>query len=284
MESIPLSDKGKTNIPLPRIIMAFIGSACFVFFLIVVYNDFYNQPVIVLEAARAEVTQDGVATTFIIRNEGRAPGHQVRLTASADDRIMDYRVTYNDEETHLQNISSTSIVATMPRLSANAEVRVFASVNATEKDSLFRVSLTSDEYSTKYVYRVSEPVLEAETTLSISLVVAAIALTSAAISFLVSVRPDPFGTIKTDKGEYRASDTIKIHGRVKGARKGMPLLTRVVGPSGTLVRAEQIALSDDGAFEFHLPAAGAFMTVEGIYSVIANYRQAEKATRFKYVM
>ncbi|MGI0013438.1 MAG: hypothetical protein ACREBU_08375, partial [Nitrososphaera sp.] len=163
-----LSDIGEPRFTWWKLITTIIGSGSLVFFLTVVYNDFYNQPAIVVEAPRVEAVKDGVSTTFTVRNEGRAPANNLRLTISTTDKIVDHRVVSNDEEISLTQTSFTSIVGQIPRLTENAEVAVFAAVNATEKDSLFKITLTFDEGSTKYIYSISDPVLEAERALSLS--------------------------------------------------------------------------------------------------------------------
>ncbi|MGI0012633.1 MAG: hypothetical protein ACREBU_04205, partial [Nitrososphaera sp.] len=201
-----------------------IGSGSLVFFLTVVYNDFYNQPAIVVEAPRVEAAKDGVSTTFTVRNEGRAPANNLRLTISTTDKIIDHRLVSNDEEISLTQPSSMSIIGQIPRLTENAEVAVFATVNATEKDSLFKITLTFDAGSAKYIYSISDPVLEAERALSLSIIAAIFSGSIAIAGFLLSLRTTRFGTSETSKSEYRASETITILGKVKSSQEESVIL------------------------------------------------------------
>ncbi|MGH9876320.1 MAG: hypothetical protein ACRD5H_01670, partial [Nitrososphaerales archaeon] len=84
--------------------------------------------------------------------------------------------------------------------------------------------LTFDAGSAKYIYSISDPVLEAERALSLSIIAAIFSGSIAIAGFLLSLRTTCFGTLETSKSEYRASDKITILGKVKSSQEESVIL------------------------------------------------------------
>jgi predicted secreted protein with PEFG-CTERM motif len=88
-------------------------------------------------------------------------------------------------------------------------------------------------------------------------------------------------TVKTDKADYSAGDTIKISGNVGVTPTGQPLVLRVFNPNGAAYRFDQVNVAADGSYTYDLKVGGP-LGVSGAYKVSVSYNGVTKDSTFNF--
>ena len=85
-------------------------------------------------------------------------------------------------------------------------------------------------------------------------------------------------TVKTDKTNYAAGDQVKVTGNIgQTVSSGQPALIKVTGPTGNIVRLDQITPGADGSYTYTF-GAGGVMKQSGTYKVQISYGGADNAS------
>jgi predicted secreted protein with PEFG-CTERM motif len=91
-------------------------------------------------------------------------------------------------------------------------------------------------------------------------------------------------TVKTDKTDYAAQDTITISGKVGTVVAGQPVLIKVTNPNNAIYRFDQIpatGIAADGSYTYDLKVGGK-LGVTGKYTVEATYGGVTQTTTFNF--
>ncbi|HSF28154.1 MAG TPA: PEFG-CTERM sorting domain-containing protein [Nitrosopumilaceae archaeon] len=93
--------------------------------------------------------------------------------------------------------------------------------------------------------------------------------------------PDCFGreddaqlipvSVWTDKAVYNQPNMIQVGGHVKDPNPNFDLTLKVVGPTGNIVKVDQITVDDNGDFETTLSTASPLWTKSGVYTISVQY-------------
>ncbi len=78
-------------------------------------------------------------------------------------------------------------------------------------------------------------------------------------------------SVWTDKAVYNQPDTIQVGGHVRDPNPNVDVTLKVVGPSGNLVKVDQLMIDDNGDFETTLSTASPLWTKSGIYTISVQY-------------
>ena len=85
--------------------------------------------------------------------------------------------------------------------------------------------------------------------------------------------------IWTDKAVYDQKSTIVVGGHVRNPNPDMDVTLKVVGPTGNVVKVEQLTFDSNGDFETTLNTASPLWTQGGVYTITAQYGGASKTDR-----
>ena len=85
--------------------------------------------------------------------------------------------------------------------------------------------------------------------------------------------------IWTDKAAYDQKSTIVVSGHVRNPNLDMDVTLKVVGPTGNVVKVEQLTFDSNGDFETKLNTASPLWTQGGVYIITAQYGGASKTDR-----
>jgi predicted secreted protein with PEFG-CTERM motif len=78
-------------------------------------------------------------------------------------------------------------------------------------------------------------------------------------------------TVWTDKAMYNQPDTILVGGHVKDPNPNFDVTLKVVGPTGNIVKVDQLMVDDNGDFETTLNTSSQLWTQSGIYTIQVQY-------------
>jgi len=102
--------------------------------------------------------------------------------------------------------------------------------------------------------------------------VASVALVGAAYAQTTSL------TVSTDKTSYATGDTITVSGKVTTISEIRdPLVIKVTGPTGNIVKLDQFAVGLNGTYSYKFPAGG-LMNADGKYTAEVSYKGTTKQT------
>ena len=87
--------------------------------------------------------------------------------------------------------------------------------------------------------------------------------------------------IWTDKAVYDNQQMVMVNGHVRDPNPDMQVSVKVTGPTGNVVKAEQLTVDSNGDFEIMFTTASPLMTQSGVYTVSAQYGGASKAYEVK---
>jgi len=83
----------------------------------------------------------------------------------------------------------------------------------------------------------------------------------------------------TDKAVYDQQSTIVVSGHVRNPNPDMDVTMKVVGPTGNVVKVEQLTFDNNGDFETMLNTASPLWTQSGVYTITVQYGGASKTDR-----
>ena len=78
-------------------------------------------------------------------------------------------------------------------------------------------------------------------------------------------------SVWTDKAVYNQPDTIQVGGHVRDPNPNVDVALKVVGPTGNLVKVDQLMVDDNGDFETTLSTASPLWTKSGAYTISVQY-------------
>ena len=78
-------------------------------------------------------------------------------------------------------------------------------------------------------------------------------------------------SVWTDKAVYNQPGTIQVGGHVKDLRPNVDVTLKVVGPTGNIVKVDQIMVDDNGDFETTLDTSSPLWTKNGVYTISVQY-------------
>src|SRR5574341_1463268 len=78
-------------------------------------------------------------------------------------------------------------------------------------------------------------------------------------------------TVWTDKAVYNQPDTILVGGHVRDPNPNLDVTLKVTGPTGNIVKVDQITVDDNGDFETTLSTASPLWTKSGVYTISVQY-------------
>ena len=85
--------------------------------------------------------------------------------------------------------------------------------------------------------------------------------------------------IWTDKAVYDQKSTIVVSGHVRNPNPDMDVTMKVVGPTGNVVKVEQLTFDSNGDFETKINTASPLWSQGGVYTITAQYGGASKTDR-----
>ena len=85
--------------------------------------------------------------------------------------------------------------------------------------------------------------------------------------------------IWTDKVVYDHESMIMLSGHVRDPNPDMQVSIKVVGPTGNVVKVEQLTFDSNGDFETTLNTASPLWTQSGVYTITAQYGKASKSDK-----
>ena len=77
--------------------------------------------------------------------------------------------------------------------------------------------------------------------------------------------------IWTDKMVYDHQQMVMVSGHVKDPNPDMQVSVKITGPTGNVVKVEQITFDSNGDFETAFTTASPLMTQNGVYTIAAQY-------------
>jgi len=78
-------------------------------------------------------------------------------------------------------------------------------------------------------------------------------------------------SVWTDKAVYNQPSMIQVGGHVKNPNPNLDVTLKVVGPTGNIVKVDQIMVDDNGDFETTLSTASPLWTKSGVYTISVQY-------------
>src|SRR3990170_787647 len=78
-------------------------------------------------------------------------------------------------------------------------------------------------------------------------------------------------SVWTDKAVYNQPGTIQVGGHVKDFHPNMDVTLKVVGPTGNIVKVDQLMIDDNGDFETTLSTASPLWTKSGVYTISVQF-------------
>ena len=85
----------------------------------------------------------------------------------------------------------------------------------------------------------------------------------------------------TDKAVYDQKSTIVVSGHVRNPNPDMAVTMKVVGPTGNVVKVEQLTFDSNGDFETTLNTVSPLWTQSGVYTITAQYGGESRASEVK---
>ncbi|MGQ0637989.1 MAG: PEFG-CTERM sorting domain-containing protein, partial [Nitrososphaerota archaeon] len=85
--------------------------------------------------------------------------------------------------------------------------------------------------------------------------------------------------IWTDKTAYDQQSTIVVSGHVRNPNPDTDVTIKVIGPTGNVVKVEQLTVDSNGDFETTFNTASPLWTQSGVYTITAQYGGASKTDR-----
>ena len=85
----------------------------------------------------------------------------------------------------------------------------------------------------------------------------------------------------TDKAVYDHQQMVMVSGHIRDPNPDMPVSIKVTGPTGNVVKAEQLTFDSNGDFETQFTTASPLMTQNGVYTISAQYGGASRASEVK---
>jgi len=84
-------------------------------------------------------------------------------------------------------------------------------------------------------------------------------------------------SVWTDKAVYNQPDTIQVGGHVRDPNPNLDVTLKVVGPTGNLVKVDQLMVDDNGDFETTLGTASPLWTKTGVYTISVQYGKISRS-------
>ena len=84
-------------------------------------------------------------------------------------------------------------------------------------------------------------------------------------------------SVWTDKAVYNQPNTIQVGGHVKDPNPNLDVTLKVVGPTGNVVKVDQVMVDDNGDFETTLSTASPLWTKTGVYTISVQYGKISKS-------
>jgi predicted secreted protein with PEFG-CTERM motif len=78
-------------------------------------------------------------------------------------------------------------------------------------------------------------------------------------------------SVWTDKAVYNQPGSIQVGGHVKDVNPNFDVTLKVVGPTGNVVKVDQIMVDDNGDYETTLSTASPLWTKTGVYTISVQY-------------
>ncbi len=78
-------------------------------------------------------------------------------------------------------------------------------------------------------------------------------------------------SVWTDKAVYNQPSMIQVGGHVKDPNPNLDVTLKVVGPTGNIVKVDQIMVDDNGDFETTLNTASPLWTKSGVYTISVQF-------------
>ena len=85
----------------------------------------------------------------------------------------------------------------------------------------------------------------------------------------------------TDKAVYDHQQMVMVSGHIRDPNPSMPVSIKVTGPTGNVVKAEQLTAGGSGDFKTQFTTASPLMTQNGVYTISAQYGGASRASEVK---
>jgi len=87
--------------------------------------------------------------------------------------------------------------------------------------------------------------------------------------------------IWTDRAVYDHQQMVMVNGHVKDPSPDRQVSVKVTGPTGNVVKVEQLTFDSNGDFETMFTTASPLMTQNGVYTISAQYGGASRAYEVK---
>src|SRR3972149_3218331 len=87
--------------------------------------------------------------------------------------------------------------------------------------------------------------------------------------------------VLTDKAVYDHQQMVMVNGHVRDPNPGMQVSLKVTGPTGNVVKVEQLTFDSNGDFETAFTTASPLMTQNGVYTISAQYGGESRASEVK---
>ena len=87
--------------------------------------------------------------------------------------------------------------------------------------------------------------------------------------------------VLTDKAVYDHQQMVMVSGHVRDPNPGMQVSLKVTGPTGNVVKVEQLTFDSNGDFETAFTTASPLMTQNGVYTVSVQYGGESRASEVK---
>src|SRR5574342_69618 len=84
-------------------------------------------------------------------------------------------------------------------------------------------------------------------------------------------------SVWTDKAQYNQPSAIQVGGHVKDPNPNLYVTLKVVGPTGNVVKVDQLMVDDNGDFETTLSTASSLWTKTGVYTISVQYGKISKS-------
>ncbi|HSB56475.1 MAG TPA: PEFG-CTERM sorting domain-containing protein [Nitrosopumilaceae archaeon] len=83
-------------------------------------------------------------------------------------------------------------------------------------------------------------------------------------------------SVWTDKAQYNQPSAIQVGGHVKDPNPNLYVTLKVVGPTGNVVKVDQLMVDDNGDYETTLNTASPLWTKTGVYTISVQYGKNSK--------
>ena len=85
----------------------------------------------------------------------------------------------------------------------------------------------------------------------------------------------------TDRAVYDHQQMVTVSGHVRDPNPGMQVSIKVVGPTGNVVKVEQLTFNDNGDFQTMMTTASPLWMQNGVYTISAQYGGESRSDQVK---